>query len=188
MASRAILAGAGGVMVQGIHRDQKGAFPRAGAAACPPCLLYSSTGHPMQLWHLISILSLWKAIFPDYWWASSGTDKFILGKKKYSLASHSWKATHLTQGFHNSKVRKATHLFDRKIAQYIFWLYYTVSMQSGHGTSWLVCLSFSFIKMKTEILLACLGSELPGTGTGSNEVLQHTAQQELCLTKGLLPF
>lgn len=173
---------------KGFTGTKKGLFQGQELLLAHPCLLYSSTSHPMQLWHLISILSLWKAIFPDYWWASSGTDKFILGKKKYSLASHSWKATHLTQGFHNSKVRKATHLFDRKIAQYIFWLYYTVSMQSGHGTSWLVCLSFSFIKMKTEILLASLGSELPGTGTGSNEVLQHTAQQELCLTKGLLPF
>lgn len=114
-----------GVMAQGIHSDQKGLFQGQELLLAHPCLSYSSTGHPMQPCHLISILSLWKAIFPDYWWASSGTDKFILGKKKYSLASHSWKATHLTQGFHNSKVRKATHLSDRKIAQYIFWLYYT---------------------------------------------------------------
>lgn len=36
MASRGTLAGAEGVMAQGIHSDEKGAFPSAGAAACPP--------------------------------------------------------------------------------------------------------------------------------------------------------
>lgn len=150
---------------------------RAGAAHPLPSCSIPSTGRPTDTrhCHLISILSLWKAIFPDYWLSSSGTDKFILGKKKYSLASHSWKATHLTQGFHNSEVREATHLFDRKIAQYIFRLYYTVSMQSGHSISWLVCLSFSFVRMKIENHLICLDSTLPSTGMVCNGVLQHTA-------------
>lgn len=165
-------------MAPGIHGPQKGALWRAGAAHPLPSCSIPSTVWPttdMRHCHLISILSLRKAIFPDYWPASSGTDKFIFGKMKYSLASHSWKATHLTQGFHNSEVREVTHLSDRKIAQYIFRLYYTVSMQSGHGISWLVCLSFSFVRMKIENLLICLDSTLPSTGTVCNEVLQHTA-------------
>lgn len=60
------------VIAQGIHGARKGHLQRAGAAACPPSPLILRPQHrlphaDMQLCHLISILSLWKAIFPDYW-------------------------------------------------------------------------------------------------------------------------
>jgi len=61
-----------GLMAQGIHGAKKGALCRTGAAVSPlsPLILQPQHRPPhtdVRRCHLISISSLCKAIFPDYW-------------------------------------------------------------------------------------------------------------------------